>query len=129
MLFRSNDTATTEIYTQRALFPYTTLFRSPCATHLFNQPAYDFWAFRKNSLRVHAPGAIKLAKESAGRVSFDVESWVKAPYYVLVNGLAKKPGVALNGQPMDLSGGNQFLEKEGWLILELKGKARVEIML
>ena len=29
MLFRSNDTATTEIYTTTALFPYTTLFRSP----------------------------------------------------------------------------------------------------
>ena len=100
-----------------------------CATHLFNRPAYDFWSFRKNGLCVHAPGEIKLAKESAGRASFEVESWVKAPYYVLVNGLAKKPRVALNAQPMDLSGGNQFLEKEGWLILELKGKARVEIML
>ena len=32
MLFRSNDTATTEIYTQRELFPYTTLFRSPVET-------------------------------------------------------------------------------------------------
>ena len=100
-----------------------------CATHLFNRPAYDFWSFRKNSLRVHAPGEIKLAKESAGRVSFEVESWVKAPYNVLINGLAKKPRITLDGQPMDLSGGNQFLEKEGWLILELKGKARVEIML
>ena len=28
MLFRSNDTATTEIYTQQDTFPYTTLFRS-----------------------------------------------------------------------------------------------------
>jgi hypothetical protein len=100
-----------------------------CATHLFNRPAYDFWSFRKNSLRVHAPGEIKLAKESAGRVSFEVESWVKAPYNVLINGLAKKPRITLDGQPVDLSGGNQFLEKEGWLILELKGKARVEIML
>ena len=31
MLFRSNDTATTEIYTVSTLFPYTTLFRSPNA--------------------------------------------------------------------------------------------------
>ena len=28
MLFRSNDTATTEIYTLLYIFPYTTLFRS-----------------------------------------------------------------------------------------------------
>ena len=33
MLFRSNDTATTEIYTVRTLFPYTTLFRSSCVFH------------------------------------------------------------------------------------------------
>ena len=100
-----------------------------CATHLFNRPAYDFWSFRKNSLRVHAPGEIKLAKESAGRVSFEVESWVKTSYYVLVNGLARQPRVAINGQPMDLSDGNQFLQKEGWLILKLTGEARVDMML
>ena len=29
MLFRSNDTATTEIYTMVDTLPYTTLFRSP----------------------------------------------------------------------------------------------------
>src|SRR3546814_8382441 len=29
-LFFFNDTATTEIYTYYTLFPYTTLFRSPC---------------------------------------------------------------------------------------------------
>ena len=34
MLFRSNDTATTEIYTRRQLFPYTTLFRSRAAIAL-----------------------------------------------------------------------------------------------
>jgi DNA helicase-2/ATP-dependent DNA helicase PcrA len=28
VLFRSNDTTTTEIYTHAKLFPYTTLFRS-----------------------------------------------------------------------------------------------------
>ena len=32
MLFRSNDTATTEIYTRMELFPYTTLFRSSWPT-------------------------------------------------------------------------------------------------
>ncbi|MGO8927082.1 MAG: hypothetical protein ACLQU3_09365 [Limisphaerales bacterium] len=98
-----------------------------CAAHLFNQPAYDFWSFRKNGLRVHAPGEIRRVEEGAGRVGFEVESWVKAPYYVLINGLAPQPQVAINGQPMDLSGGNQFLAKEGWLILELKGKAQVDI--
>src|SRR3546814_13514789 len=31
MFFFFNDTATTEIYTDDTLFPYTTLFRSECA--------------------------------------------------------------------------------------------------
>jgi hypothetical protein len=100
-----------------------------CATHLFNQAAYDFWSFRKNGLRVHAPGEIKRAKEDTGRVSFEVESWVKAPYFVLVNGLSQKPRLAINGQPADFSGPNQFLPKEGWLVLQLKGNARVDIVL
>jgi hypothetical protein len=100
-----------------------------CAARLFNRPAYDFWSFRQNSVRVHAPGEISHAREQPGRVSFDIESWVEAPYYVLINGLAQQPRVAINGRPTDLSGGNQFLQKEGWLILELKGKARVDIVL
>jgi hypothetical protein len=99
-----------------------------CAAHLFNQPAYDFRSFRKNGLRVHAPGEIKHAKEGAGRVSFEIESWVKTPYFVLVNGLAQEPQLAINGQRTPCSGRNQFRPKEGWLILELKGKARVEIV-
>ena len=41
-----------------------------CAAHLFNQPAYDFWSFRKNGLRVHAPGEISTPKKSlAGSAS------------------------------------------------------------
>ena len=36
MLFRSNDTATTEIYTVSELFPYTTLFRSKIRSPLIN---------------------------------------------------------------------------------------------
>ena len=100
-----------------------------CASHLFNQPAYDFCSFRKNGLRVHAPGTIRRPRESAGRVSFEVETWVKQPCFVLVNGLAREPRVAINRRPMDPAAGNQFQAKEGWLILQIKGKAQVEIML
>jgi len=80
-------------------------------------------------LRVHAPGEIKHTEEAPGRVSFEVEPWVKSPYYVLVNGLAQEPQLTINGQPTPCSGPNQFLSKEGWLILELKGKTPVELML
>jgi len=100
-----------------------------CVTHLFGHPAYDFWSFQKNGLRVHAPGEIKRAKEGAGRVSFEVEPWVKAPYSVLINGLAQEPRLVINGQRTACSAPNQFLPKEGWLILELKGQARVAMVL
>ena len=80
-------------------------------------------------MRVHAPGEIKRAKEGVGRVSFEVETWVKAPYYVLINGLAQEPQLAINGQRTGCDGHNQFLLKEGWLILELRGKAQVEVLL
>jgi hypothetical protein len=100
-----------------------------CATHLFNHPAYDFWSFSQNGLRVHAPGEIKRAKEAIGRVSFEVDLRVKSPCFVLVNGLAHEPQLVINGQRTSCSAPNQFLPKEGWLILELKGQARVEIVL
>ena len=100
-----------------------------CAAHLFKQPAYDFWSFRKNGLRVHAPGAIRQATEKPGQVSFEVSPWPKSPYFILVNGLTRQPRLAINGQPADYSGPNQFRQEEGWLILELKGDARVELVL
>jgi hypothetical protein len=100
-----------------------------CAAHLFNQPAYDFWSFRKNGLRVHVPGEIRRAKETTGQVSFEVETWAKTPCFVLVNGLAQEPQLAINGQRTDCSGPNRFLPKEGWLILQLTGNARVEMVL
>jgi hypothetical protein len=100
-----------------------------CAAQLFNRPAYDFWSFRKSGLRVHAPGQIKRAKEDAGRVSFEVESWVKGPYFALINGLSQKRGYTISVLPDASSGPSQYMRKEGWFILELKGKAQVVILL
>jgi hypothetical protein len=100
-----------------------------CAAHLFNHPAYDFRSFRQNGLRVHAPGAIQRAKEETGRVSFEVEPWATTPCFVLINGLTQEPQLIVNGHRTDCSGRNQFLPKDGWLILELKGNARVAMVL
>ncbi|HWH72087.1 MAG TPA: hypothetical protein VNT26_22180, partial [Candidatus Sulfotelmatobacter sp.] len=42
-----------------------------CATRYFGPvPLYDFWSFRKNALRIHAPGAIQQPEEKPGRVRF-----------------------------------------------------------
>ena len=85
--------------------------------------------FRRNGLRVHAPGAIRHATEKPGQVSFEVAPWLKSPCFILVNGLTRQPRLAINGKQADCSGPNQFLQQEGWLIMELNGRARVEILL
>src|SRR5262249_11230585 len=63
-----------------------------CAVRYFGQtPLYDFWSFRKNGVRIHAPGAILDANEKPGRVGFQIEPWLHRPYFVLINGLTKQP--------------------------------------
>ncbi len=97
-----------------------------CAVRCFNQtPVYDFWSFRENGLRVHAPGEIKNAAEETGRVAFQINTWVDHPYFVLINGLTKRPRLAINGKEADCTPPHQFLEKQGRLVLQLEGKPHV----
>ena len=98
-----------------------------CVMQMFNRPAYGFHCFRENDLRVHAPGEIRNAAEEKGRVSFEVRSWPPQPGFVFINGLTAKPEVRLNGKAVDFSGPNQFLEKEGWLIVQVKGRAQLQV--
>jgi hypothetical protein len=100
-----------------------------CASHLFDQPAYDFWSFRQNDVRLHAPGQIKNPREKPGRVSFEIRTWLKRPYFVLLNGLTRQPRAAINGITTALSSPHQFLHEDGRLILRLDGAARVELEL
>jgi len=100
-----------------------------CATQLFRRPVYDFQCFRQSGLRVHAPGEFKSATEEAGKVSFEIESWAHRPYFVLINGLTRKPGLKINGTTEEVNGDNQFFEKEGRLVLHLEARTRVEIEL
>jgi hypothetical protein len=99
-----------------------------CAVRYYGQrPIYDFHAFLKNSLRVHAPGLIQNATEKKGHVSFQVESWADHPYYVLVNGLTQTPRTKINRQQVECVPPHDFQPKEGRLVLQLEGKAQVEI--
>jgi hypothetical protein len=90
-------------------------------------PVYDFWAFPKAGLRVHAPGAIKSAREQKGHIEFQIETALDHPYFVLVNGLGTKPQLEINGKKTECTAPHEFLEKEGRLILRLEGNARVEL--
>jgi hypothetical protein len=80
-------------------------------------------------LRVHAPGAIAQVNQSAASLSFTVDGWPERPYFVLVNGLRGKPQVHINGQAAALSEPHQFIEAKGRLILQVSGKARIEVKL
>ncbi len=101
-----------------------------CAVRYFGQtPVYDFWSFRKNGLRVHAPGGISNASETPGQVRFQVETGLNHPYYVLINGLTQEPRLTINGRRTSCTAPHLFLEKEGRLILQLDGKTRVELAL
>jgi hypothetical protein len=93
------------------------------------QPVYDFWSFRENGLRVHAPGEIKYAREKPGRVTFQIETWVDHAYFVLINGLAREPQLRINGKKTECAAPHQFQQKEGRLILRLEDNPRVEIRL
>ncbi len=98
------------------------------AVRLFNRPEiYDFRAFRSVGLWVHAPGAITNINEQSGRVSFKVQGWVEHPYYLLIVGCKKTPRVRIDGKDVAFSAPHQFMQKEGRLILQVKGNSTVEI--
>jgi hypothetical protein len=97
-----------------------------CASRYFGRvPVYDFHCFQTNGVMVHAPGRIEDAMESGGRVSFQVQSWVKEPYYVLVSSLKSKPRIRINEQQIEYDGEHQFIE--GRLILRVNNKASITL--
>jgi hypothetical protein len=99
-----------------------------CAVPFYRRtPVYDFQSFPKAGLRVHAPGAIKNARDQRGDIDFQIETAVDQPYFVLVNGLAARPVLKIDGKKTDELAPHQFMEKEGWLILRLEGRPRVEV--
>jgi hypothetical protein len=76
---------------------------------------------------VHAPGRIQLTSEAKGRVSFQVESWVKQDYFVLISGLSRKPKLKINGSELASKAGADFIESQGILVLKLHGLSSVEL--
>jgi hypothetical protein len=100
-----------------------------CASQYFSGPVYDFRAFRASGLLVHAPGEIADPEESMDHVRFRVKSWVSHPYFVLINGLTRKPRLRINDQSVECVEPHQFVEKSGRLILKLEGQAVVDLAL
>jgi hypothetical protein len=99
-----------------------------CAANYFGQiPPYQFRCSRTNNLVVHAPGRIQFTSDVEGRVSFQVESWVKDNYFVLINGLSRKPKLKINGNETAENRAADFVESQGLLILKLRGPSLVEL--
>ncbi len=86
-------------------------------------PLYDFRAFRRAGLLVHAPGEILIESEGERSVAFTIRGWPHEPYFVLVNGVRNAPTVKINGANEP----NEFDAREGRLILKLSGQARVQV--
>lgn len=100
------------------------------AVRLFGKgPLYDCRVFLQPGQRiiVHAPGEIVPVGNQGGKLQFTVRAWPQEPYYILVTGLTKPPQVRLGEAQLSLSTPNQFQEKEGRLILQLKGQSSVQI--
>jgi hypothetical protein len=99
-----------------------------CAVRYFGLvPVYQFHCFRASGLMVHAPGKISNPQESKGDVSFEIKSWVDHPYFLMVNGLMRKPRLKLNGQAVECAPPHEFSEKTGRLILQLEGGPLVDL--
>jgi len=92
------------------------------AVRLYGRPAvYGFHASRENGWFVHAPGEISAIKERKGRISLKVQCPLDKAHYVLVSSLSAKPWVRINDEDTVLDQPHQFVERTGWLILQLAG--------
>ncbi|HTL58929.1 MAG TPA: hypothetical protein VL361_24795 [Candidatus Limnocylindrales bacterium] len=102
-----------------------------CAARFFDSiPTFDFHCFPKSGVRLYAPGEIDKPAEKQDRISFRLKTWVNGvPYYVLVNGLPRKPQLKIDGKATDCSAPHEFLEKQGQLILKLVGNSQIDIVL
>jgi hypothetical protein len=99
-----------------------------CAARYFDpHPVYDFHCFRTNGLYLHVPGEIRNPAESKGHVSFQVESWVTGPYYVLLSGFPHEPHLKINGRSVACADPHQFTASLGHLILQLRAQDTVEL--
>jgi len=97
------------------------------ANYLAEIPPYEFRCSRTNDLIVHAPGRIQFISDLKGHVTFKVESWVKESYFVLINGLSRRPKLKINGSEGASEAVADFVESQGLLILRLSGLNMVEL--
>jgi hypothetical protein len=95
----------------------------------FGPAPYDFRSALKAGMFIHVPGDIVNLTDEAGMVRFTARGWPGAEYTVLVTGLQSRPRLLIDGKETPLSGGNEWLDKEGALAVKIRGSATIEIIL
>jgi hypothetical protein len=89
------------------------------------EPIYDFHAFHKRGLLVHAAGRIQNPIETQSGVQFAVRPWHRS--YVLLNGLDQKPHVRVNGSAVEPQFFGDFERRGGHAIIQVKDVADVQL--
>ena len=84
---------------------------------------YEFRAFRKSGLWVHAPGAVESIEDTPASVRFTVRPWSPRPSFVVVHGVGRAPSLTVNGQPIAFgpASPHQLLPDRGTVIVRLDG--------
>lgn len=99
-----------------------------CAAFFYRQtPVYTLRNFPSAGVLVHAPGALARTRETGSMISFSVEPCLKGVYYLLINGVAQKPQLALNGARAEIKEPHGFDEIARRLILRLEGTNSVAL--
>lgn len=94
-------------------------------------PIYDFQTAPASKQIIHAPGKIYIKESKSNSTRFFVETWLKRPYYILVNNIPDNPDILVNGvklQPTDkatTAPGAEVIGKN--LILYVNGNVNVEV--
>lgn len=100
-----------------------------CAAQYFTgSPVCDSRAFHASGLRVCVPGAIVNVQDTKDHARFEIQTWVRHPYFVLVSGLNQRPGISINRQVVPCAAPHQFVDTKGRLILKLDGDVSVDLV-
>jgi len=100
---------------------------APAIGALGQPPLYEFRAFHRQGLGVHAPGELRDLEERADGLAFTVAGWSPRPYFVLITGLRQTPQVRLNERTVLLNAPHEYQAAAGRLILQVSGTARIEV--
>ena len=104
--------------------------QAPAVQLLTGIPLYEMRVFHaKERIILHAPGAISISQITGDGVTFDIKTWTKKPYDLLLLGFKKAPTVLIERKSVSLEAPNRYDAVSGRLILHLTGDHEVQLVL